>query len=71
MANPLHAGGAQVFEGKASVRGLAKNWALSYAGNFAGSLLMVWLVVATGLLAAAPAPLSIAVAKTSLSFSQA
>ena len=61
----------QVFEGKADMRQLAKNWAYSYAGNFAGSLLLVGLVVATGLLATAPAPLNIAVAKSSLSFGQA
>lgn len=67
----MHAYGVQVLEGKASMSQLAKNWALSYAGNFVGSLLMVYLVVATGLLATAPAPLNIAVAKTSLSFSQA
>ena len=60
----------QVFEGKADMRQLAKNWLFSYAGNFAGSLLLVGLVVATGLLATAQAPLNIAVAKSSLSFSQ-
>ena len=67
----MHADGAQVFEGKASLKQLAKNWVFSYAGNFVGSLLMVYLVVATGLLASVPAPLNIAVAKTSLSFPQA
>ena len=49
---------------------LAKNWASSYLGNFVGSLLMVWVVACTGLLATAPAPLNIAVAKTSLTFGQ-
>ena len=49
---------------------LAKNWVCSYLGNFVGSLLMVYLVTCTGLLATAPAPLNIAVAKTSLTFGQ-
>ena len=49
---------------------LAKNWASSYLGNFVGSLLMVWVVACTGLLATAPAPLNIAVAKTSLTSGQ-
>ena len=61
----------QVFEGKASLEQLAKNWFFSYLGNFAGSLLMVSLVVSTGLLATAAAPLNVAVAKTSLTFAQA
>ena len=49
---------------------LTKNWVFSYLGNFVGSLLMVSLVACTGLLATAPAPLNIAVAKTSLTFGQ-
>ena len=49
---------------------LTKNWVCSYLGNFVGSLLMVYLVTCTGLLATAPAPLNIAVAKTSLTFGQ-
>ena len=49
---------------------LTKNWVCSYLGNFVGSLLMVYLVACTGLLATAPAPLNIAVAKTSLTFGQ-
>ncbi len=49
---------------------LSKNWVCSYLGNFVGSLLMVYLVACTGLLATAPAPLNIAVAKTSLTFGQ-
>ncbi|CAL8463113.1 g2647 [Coccomyxa elongata] len=62
---------ASVFEGKASLKQLAKNWFFSYLGNFAGSLLMVTLVVSTGLLATASAPLNVAVAKTSFTFAQA
>ena len=60
----------QVAEEKATMGQLAKNWASSYLGNFVGSLLMVWIVACTGLLATAPAPLNIAVAKTSLTFGQ-
>lgn len=60
----------QVAEEKATMGQLTKNWVCSYAGNFVGSLLMVYLVASTGLLATAPAPLNIAVAKTSLSFGQ-
>ena len=60
----------QVAEEKATMGQLAKNWASSYLGNFVGSLLMVWVVACTGLLATAPAPLNIAVAKTSLTFGQ-
>ncbi|KAK9907455.1 hypothetical protein WJX75_004026 [Coccomyxa subellipsoidea] len=51
---------ASVFEGKASLGQLAKNWFFSYLGNFAGSLLMVYLVVSTGLLATAAGPLNVA-----------
>ncbi|EIE18297.1 Formate/nitrite transporter, partial [Coccomyxa subellipsoidea C-169] len=51
---------ASVFEGKASLNQLAKNWFFSYLGNFVGSLLMVYLVVSTGLLATAAAPLNVA-----------
>ena len=62
--------GMQVAEEKATVGQLAKNWTCSYLGNFVGSLLMVYIVACTGLLATAPAPLNIAVAKTSLTFGQ-
>ena len=62
--------GMQVAEEKATVGQLAKNWTCSYLGNFVGSLLMVYIVSCTGLLATAPAPLNIAVAKTSLTFGQ-
>ena len=60
----------QVSEEKATMGQLTKNWVCSYLGNFVGSLLMVYLVACTGLLATAPAPLNIAVAKTSLTFGQ-
>jgi formate/nitrite transporter FocA (FNT family) len=60
----------QVFEGKASLRQLAKNWFFSYLGNLFGSLIMVVLVASTGLLATSAAPLNVAAAKTSLTFTQ-
>jgi formate/nitrite transporter FocA (FNT family) len=47
-----------------------KNWTWSYLGNLVGSLLMVVLVAATGLLAASPVPANMAVAKTAIPFTQ-
>ena len=47
-----------------------KNWAVSYVGNFVGSLFMVQMVALTGIFAAAPAAVKIAAAKTSLTFLQ-
>jgi len=60
-----------VYEKKATWGGLAKNWFWSYIGNFIGSLLMVGLVVASGLLAGNQMPANMAVAKTSLPWAQA
>src|SRR5262245_65011879 len=39
-----------VLKRKASVRDLADNWVLTWLGNLAGSLLLAWMVVNTGLL---------------------
>jgi len=61
---------AALLNGKASISSLAKSWGVSYAGNFAGSLLLAWLVAVGGTLAASPAPAAVAVAKTSLPFVQ-
>ena len=61
----------QAYEGKATPGQLAKNWAVSYAGNFLGSALVVALVAASGVMASATAPAAVAVAKTSLTFTQA
>ena len=61
----------QVYEGKATLGQLAKNWLVSYAGNFLGSALVVALVAASGVMASAKAPAAVAVAKTSLTFAQA
>lgn len=62
---------AAIYEKKANLGQLAKSWIVSYAGNLVGSLLLVSLVASSGLLASAVAPLNMAVAKTSLTFTQA
>ncbi|GLI65384.1 hypothetical protein VaNZ11_008939 [Volvox africanus] len=63
---------AAVLEKKAEVKDLAKNWIWSYVGNLIGSLLMVALVVATGLLASSPpVAANMAAAKTAIPFGQA
>lgn len=62
---------AALHEGKVTVGQLAKSWGMSYIGNFIGSLLLVYAVFQCGLFAAGAAPASMAVAKTSLTFSQA
>ncbi|KAK9807880.1 hypothetical protein WJX72_012013 [[Myrmecia] bisecta] len=61
-----------VYERKAGLKGLLKNWFWSYSGNLLGSLLMVALVASTGIFAVAPAKVwGTGVAKTSLTFGQA
>lgn len=60
----------QWMERRATTLQVAKNWILSYLGNFAGALLLVKMVSMTGLLVAAPAPLKFAAIKTSLSFTE-
>ena len=35
---------AALFEGRANFFQLARNWILSFFGNLAGSLIVVWLV---------------------------
>jgi len=62
---------AAVMEGEADTDGLAKSWGYSYAGNFVGSVILAWLVVAGGTLAGAPQVANAAVAKTSLTFKSA
>lgn len=44
------------------------NWFWSYTGNFIGSILMVALVAATGILAGNPVPVNMATMKTSIPF---
>lgn len=62
---------AAVYEGKANWSQLVKSFFVSYIGNFVGSLLLVYMVYQTGLFGATSAPVGMAVAKTSLTFSQA
>ncbi len=61
-----------VLSGRAPVRGLARNWTLSYLGNFAGGLFVAYaLAYLTGLCAGEPylgAVRAMAVEKTGLSF---
>lgn len=58
-------------EGKIKVRDLLKNWAVSWVGNFIGSLAVVGAVMATGLIApGTAAPIKVALAKTSLTFTE-
>ncbi|GIL83215.1 hypothetical protein Vretimale_11271 [Volvox reticuliferus] len=59
-----------IFEKKASWAQLLKNWFVSYAGNFVGSIGMVAAVVATGLLATNNLPVSMAIAKSNLTFTE-
>lgn len=62
---------AAYMEGKTSGKDLAKNWIASYLGNFVGSLLMAYLVFASGTLGNLPGAANIATAKSSLSFTAA
>jgi formate transporter len=63
-----------LLKGAVDASALARSWALSYVGNFAGSVFMAWLAY-TALTAAAPATtaaaIGIATAKASLPFSAA
>jgi len=62
---------AAVYEGKATMPQLIKSYLVSYLANFAGSLLLVFMVAQTGLFGPTSAPVGLAMAKTSLTFSQA
>lgn len=58
-------------EGSIRLRDLLKNWAVSWTGNFIGSLAVLAVVMATGLLpAGTAAPVKVALAKTSLTFTE-
>ncbi|KAG2483579.1 hypothetical protein HYH03_017586 [Edaphochlamys debaryana] len=61
---------AAVIEKKATMAQLWKNWIVSYAGNFVGSIAMVYAVVATGLLATNALPVTMATAKANLAFGE-
>jgi formate/nitrite transporter len=60
---------AAVLDGKASAGGLAKSWALSYLGNFVGSLLVAYLFSLSGVMHSGA--IAIASAKASVPFTQA
>eukprot|EP01025_Chloroclados_australasicus_P013130 TRINITY_DN1623_c0_g5_i1.p2 TRINITY_DN1623_c0_g5~~TRINITY_DN1623_c0_g5_i1.p2 ORF type:complete len:327 (-),score=46.49 TRINITY_DN1623_c0_g5_i1:398-1378(-) len=62
---------AAMYEGKANFGQLLKSWIVSYGANLLGSLFLVYMVAASGVLATAAAPKAMAVAKTSLTFGQA
>lgn len=62
---------AAIIEKKASVGQLIKNWFWSYSGNFIGSLFLVAMVAASGVLAGSTYPIKTAIAKSSLTWSQA
>jgi len=60
-----------LLEGRANTGQLIKSWTSSYAGNFVGSLLMAFLVVAGNTLSGGGASIAVSAAKTSLTFTQA
>ena len=62
---------AAVYEKKADMVQLAKNWIISYFGNLVGSLLLVWLVTQAGMFGPTHPITKIAVAKTSLTWMEA
>mmetsp|Transcript_35573 Transcript_35573/g.100699 ORF Transcript_35573/g.100699 Transcript_35573/m.100699 type:complete len:275 (+) Transcript_35573:1-825(+) len=62
---------AAFYEKKATAVQLVKSWGFSYIGNFVGCLALVAAVSAAGLFPAGAAPVKIAIAKTSLTFTEA
>lgn len=62
---------AGLYEGKVKVKDLLKNWSLSYTGNFIGSLFMVGLVTASGVMAYNALPVTVATYKCSLGLMEA
>ncbi|GLC33508.1 hypothetical protein PLESTB_000082700 [Pleodorina starrii] len=59
-----------LIEKKATWGQLWKNWLVSYAGNFVGSIAMVLAVVATGLLTTNGLPVTMAQTKATLGFTE-
>lgn len=60
-----------VYEGKIKMSDLVKNWTVSYIGNFIGSLIILGIVLQTNLLPfGTAAPVKVAVAKCSLTFTE-
>ncbi|GFR41208.1 hypothetical protein Agub_g1878 [Astrephomene gubernaculifera] len=62
---------AAIYEGKAKINHLIKNWTLSYAGNLAGSLFVVALLSASGVLAYNAMPATLATFKCGLPLMEA
>jgi len=62
---------ASLIENKTTLRALLKNWFFSYIGNFIGSIILAYLAFASGTLGSGSAASYLAVAKTSLPFTQA
>lgn len=62
---------AAYMEGKTPLKALIKNWVGSYLGNFVGSLLMAYLVHASGTLGTLPGAVNMATAKSTLSWTAA
>jgi formate/nitrite transporter FocA (FNT family) len=62
---------ASLIEKKTTLQALLKNWFFSYVGNFLGSIILAYLAFASGTLGTGSAASLLAVAKTSLPFSQA
>lgn len=62
---------AAVLEKKATLKGLAKSWSVSFIGNLVGSILLAALVLHSGIITAPASFLSVATAKTSLPFMKA
>ncbi|KAK9809749.1 hypothetical protein WJX73_002441 [Symbiochloris irregularis] len=60
-----------VLEGRSTIKQLLTNWFVSFFGNLAGSIAVVYLVGTSGLFASLSAPASVAATKTSLTFTQA
>jgi len=63
--------GASLMEGETTSKDLAKNWIVSYLGNFVGSLILAYLAYKSETLGAGPAAAAIAKAKCSLPFETA
>ncbi|CAM9315547.1 unnamed protein product [Pylaiella littoralis] len=61
---------AALIEGKATVKGLLKNWSCSWVGNLVGSVLLAKVVVLAGINASPATAAAIAVSKVNTPFFQ-
>jgi len=62
---------AALLQGKVSLGELLKNWGISFFGNFAGALAVVYAIQAAGLLPNVGASVGVATAKAAIPFGQA